>query len=195
MEGEIKMEITVDTSKIRIETKRLVLRGFRADDLSDFYDYAKVEGVGECAGWSHHKSIEESREILSKFIEDKNVFAVVDKGSGKVIGSVGIKDPDEATVSRFPDVKVKEIGYVLAKDYWGKGLMTEAAQAVVCYCFDELNLDAVSARYFVGNDRSRRVIEKCGFEYFADTEFHSASLGTDYRCMDYILRNKRKNIG
>lgn len=188
------MEITIDTSKVRIETNRLVLRGFRGEDLHDFYDYAKIEGVGECAGWSHHKSIDESREILSKFIESKNVFAIVDKSNEKVIGSVGIKDPDEVTVSRFPDVRVKEIGYVLAKDYWGKGIMTEAAKAVICYCFDELNLDAVSVGHFVGNDRSRRVIEKCGFEYFADTVFHSDSLNTDYPYKDYILWKKRKNI-
>ena len=110
------MEIKVDTGTVRIETNRLVLRGFREDDLADFYDYAKVDGVGECAGWSHHKSIEESRRILSMFIEGRNVFAIVDKKSGKVIGSVGIKDPDEVTVSRFPDVNIKEIGFVLARD-------------------------------------------------------------------------------
>ena len=188
------MEIKVDTGTVRIETNRLVLRGFREDDLADFYDYAKVDGVGECAGWSHHKSIEESRRILSMFIEDRNVFAIVDKKSGKVIGSVGIKDPDEVTVSRFPDVNIKEIGFVLAKDFWGKGLMTEAVKAVICYCFDELNLDAVSAGHFVGNDRSRRVIEKCGFEFFADTVYHSKYDGADHESKDYILWNKRKNI-
>lgn len=188
------METKVDTSKVRIETNRLILRGFREDDLADLYDYAKVEGVGECAGWSHHETIDESRKILSMFIEGKNVFAIVDKKSGRVIGSVGIKAPDEATVSHFPDAKVKEIGYVLAKDFWGKGLMPEAVKAVICYCFDELNLDAVSVGHFVGNDRSRRVIEKCGFEFFADTVCHSESLGADYPSKDYILRNKRKNI-
>lgn len=188
------MESIIDTSKVRIETNRLVLRGFRPDDLADLYDYAKVEGVGECAGWSHHKSIDESREILSMFIEGKNVFAIVCKESGKVIGSVGIKDPDEETILHFPDASVKEIGYVLAKDFWGKGLMTEAVKAVICYCFDELNLDAVSVGHFVGNDRSRRVIEKCGFEFFTDAVYHSKYLDADYPCKNYILWNKRKNI-
>lgn len=189
------MEIKVDTGTVRIETNRLVLRGFREDDLADFYDYAKVEGVGECAGWNHHKSIEESREVLRMFIEGKNVFAIVDKKSGKVIGSIGIHDPDEVTVSHFPDVKVKEIGFVLAKDFWGKGLMPEAVKAVICYCFDELNLDAVSVGHFIENDRSRRVIEKCGFEFFADTVYHSRyGGGADHESKDYILWNKRKNI-
>ena len=74
------MEIKVDTGTVRIETNRLVLRGFREDDLADFYDYAKVDGVGECAGCSHHKSIEESRRILSMFIEGRNVFAIALSG-------------------------------------------------------------------------------------------------------------------
>jgi hypothetical protein len=54
----------------KIETKRLILRAFAENDLEDFYEYASVEGVGERAGWKHHESIEESREILGRFIEN-----------------------------------------------------------------------------------------------------------------------------
>ena len=42
-----------------IETNRLLLRSFKQSDLKDFYEYASIEGVGEMAGWPHHKSIEE----------------------------------------------------------------------------------------------------------------------------------------
>ena len=49
-----------------IETNRLILRPFTMEDLSDFYEYASVEGVGEMAGWRHHGSIKESKKIFSK---------------------------------------------------------------------------------------------------------------------------------
>ena len=187
------MEIKVDTSTVRIETNRLVLRGFREDDLADFYDYAKVEGVGECAGWNHHKSIEESREVLRMFIEGKNVFAIVDKKSGKVIGSVGIKDPDEVTVSHFPDANIKEIGYVLAKDFWGKGLMPEAVNAVKDYLFGELDYDFLICGYYDFNEQSKRVQTKCGFKPYRSlvmtTQMETKEQGTLM-----LLLNSKKNI-
>ena len=62
------MNAPVDVTDIRIETERLILRAWREADLADFYEYARVEGVGEMAGWSHHQSVEESRRILDSFI-------------------------------------------------------------------------------------------------------------------------------
>ena len=60
-----------------IETERLILRAFTEDDLADFYEYASVDGVGEMAGWAHHKSIEESKEILNRFIAEDKTFAIL----------------------------------------------------------------------------------------------------------------------
>ena len=56
------------------------------------------------------------------------------------------------------------IGYVLSEDYWGKGII-EAVKAVLAYAFTELNLDLVTVHHFAYNEKSRRVIEKCGFHY------------------------------
>ena len=82
----------VDVTNIRIETERLLLRAWRETDAEDFYEYAKVDGVGQMAGWLPHKSLEESREVLNFFIRDKKTFAIVLKESGKVIGSLGLED-------------------------------------------------------------------------------------------------------
>ena len=61
------MDIRIDTSQIVIETERLILRAFTESDLTDFYTYASVPGVGEMAGWPHHQSIETSKDILRSF--------------------------------------------------------------------------------------------------------------------------------
>lgn len=66
------MDISVDVSNIILETNRLLLRSWQEGDLNDFYQYASVEGVGEMAGWKHHESIEDSRQILQSFISGKN---------------------------------------------------------------------------------------------------------------------------
>ena len=73
-------------NEMQIETERLLLRSFRKSDLEDLYEYAKVLGVGEMAGWKHHESIEESKLILNRFIENDKTFAIVLKSENKVIG-------------------------------------------------------------------------------------------------------------
>ena len=84
----------VDVTNIRLETDRLLLRAWQETDLEDFYEYAKVDGVGQMAGWLPHKDLEESRTVLGFFIRDKKTFAIVLKESGKVIGSLGLEDRD-----------------------------------------------------------------------------------------------------
>ena len=57
------------------------------------------------------------------------------------------------------------LGYVLSPDYWGRGLMTEAARRMVSCAFEELGAALLTIQHFPFNSRSKRVIEKCGFTY------------------------------
>ena len=150
---------------LQIETNRLILRPFLKSDLSDFFEYASVPGVGEMAGWPHHNSIEESNEILNRFIINDKTFAIVYKENNKVIGSLGIEKYGlEEVLSEFFEYKGREVGYVLSKDYWGKGIMPEALNAVIDYLFNVLDLDFITCGYYIYNIQSKRVQEKCGFK-------------------------------
>lgn len=183
------MNAAFDITGICIETPRLILRPWEEKDAPDLYEYACVPGVGEAAGWNHHKSLEESRQILEMFIREKKTFALELKESGKVIGSLGMEflHPDPVKIEQYG----REIGYVLSKDYWGRGLMTEAVQAVCQYCFAVLGYDYLTCGHFTQNSRSRRVIEKCGFSFFGTSSFetHYATVETSY---NYILHNPNK---
>jgi ribosomal-protein-alanine N-acetyltransferase len=181
------MDVHIDTSQIVIETERLILRSFIESDLSDFYNYASVPGVGEMAGWPHHESIETSERILKSFIDGKETFAIYHKTDKRVIGSLGLHPSWANEDERYKSLKVKEIGYVLAKDYWGHGLMPEAVRAVIDYGFETLGLDAFTCGHFVGNSQSRRVIEKCGFTFVKQSEFYSDQLQRSFEDMKYIL--------
>ena len=144
-----------------LETDRLILRPFRESDAEDLYAYARVEGVGEAAGWTHHKSLDESRAILADFIKKGDVFALELKESSRVIGSLGL----HATNNGAKYDPQRELGYSLSRDYWGRGLMSEAAARAVRYAFEDMALNTLWCAHFIGNDRSRRVIEKTGFRY------------------------------
>ena len=141
----------------RLETERLILREFRMSDLDDFYAYAKHPLIGPMAGWKPHDSIEETLGVLTSFLKKKEVWAIVDKESKTVIGSVGIH---KTSVN-----DIYSLGYVLSHDYWGKGLIVEACKELIEHVFDTYQIDTLEVRHFASNTRSKRVIEKLGFTY------------------------------
>ena len=148
---------------VELYTERLVLREWRESDSSDLYEYAKSELVGPNAGWKPHHNEEESKEIIKMFIKNNDSYAIVLKSENKVIGSIGLhhRKPDET----LNDLKQREIGYVLNPNYWGKGFIPEAVNCLLNYGFNELNLDLIWCGHFDFNNNSKRVNEKCGFNY------------------------------
>ena len=62
------MNAKVDLTDIMLETDRLIMRAWKKEDLEDFFEYAKVDGVGQIAGWNPHTSIQESETIFDMFI-------------------------------------------------------------------------------------------------------------------------------
>ena len=178
------MNKPIDITAVVLKTDRLTLRPWRESDLPDFYEYARVDGVGQMAGWKPHRDMEESRRILDMFITGKKVFAL--EYGGKVIGSLGIEEYSEKNYPELADKVGREIGYVLSKDYWGRGLMPEAVKAVISWLFEEEKLDFIICGHFDHNSRSRRVIEKCGFRYLGTVPFETR-LNTIETALDYIL--------
>ncbi len=183
------MNAAIDITNVVLTTERLTLRPWRETDLSDFYEYARVDGVGQMAGWTPHRNAEESGAVLAHFIREKLCFAL--ELNGKVIGSLGIEAYNEENYPELAHLRGREIGYVLARDHWGQGLMPEAVEAAIRYLFDEVGLDFILVGHFEWNGQSRRVIEKCGFTYLKTVEYHTR-YDTVERSMEYILRRPEK---
>ncbi|MCC8023230.1 MAG: GNAT family N-acetyltransferase [Clostridiales bacterium] len=145
---------------VRIETQRLILRDLEAGDLDDFYQYVRNPQVGPNAGWKPHESLEESGVILHDMMEKQEVWAIGHRADEKLIGTIGLhKDALRGYE------KARMLGFVLDPAYWGRGLATEAARAVLRHAFLDLHLGLVSCNHFCYNLRSKRVIEKCGFTH------------------------------
>lgn len=143
-----------------LETERLYLRMFTPDDAEDVYAYASNPNVGPPAGWAPHKSVEDSRKIIEEIFMPPEAWAIRIKGDDRVVGVIAL-EPDNIR----PDSNSRELGYNLAEEHWGKGYMTEAAKEVLRFAFEELGLDQVGICTSRVNQRSQRVIEKCGFTY------------------------------
>ena len=141
-------------------SERLILRDFAKRDVDDLYRYACDPDVGPRAGWKPHESREESLAIIQMFLRDDNVWAIEQKSDGRVVGSLGLHTDKWRNL---PDVRM--FGYVLAQDCWGRGYMREAVGRAMEHCFFALGMRLLSVSHYTFNDRSRRVIEKCGFVY------------------------------
>ncbi len=187
------MNAPIDVSDVVLKTERLTLRPWRQSDLDDFYEYASVDGVGQMAGWLPHENREKSQEILNHFIDEDKTFALTLKDSGKVIGSLGVEEYGrEEDLSEFFPYKGRSIGYVLSKDYWGRGLMPEAVTAVIDYLFKECNLDFLLCVYYDFNKQSARVQEKVGVKPYRklmmDTRYGTQEPGR----LNLMLNPKKK---
>jgi len=147
-----------------METQRLILRRWCLDDLNDYYEYAQNPNVGSMSGWKPHTSKDESLTHLKSFIGNDEVWAIVLKENGKVIGHLKIY-PDENRGKFSKRNGAKYINYALSEKFWNTGYMTEAVARAVKYAFDEMNVELLTAVHFPHNIASKRVLEKCGFEY------------------------------
>jgi len=174
------MNYPIDITGVELHTERLLLRPFMQCDLNDLYEYASVPGVGEMAGWPHHKSIDETQRILDLFIANKNTFAVI--YNGKTVGSIGIERYDEQFLPEISGLKARELGFVLSKACWGQGLMPEALRAVIAYCFDTVGLDVLVAGHYSFNTQSCRVQEKVGFKHFKQERHHYSTIWQKEDC-------------
>ena len=163
-----------DWKHITITTPRLLLRPWVESDAEALYRFASDPLVGPPAGWPPHTSAENSREIIRGVLSARETYAMVlrydtmDSVSGAVIsagtpvGSVGIMFKGCGSYPHMTNTEA-EIGYWVALPLWGRGLVPEAVRAIQERCFKVLGLDGLWCGYYEGNEKSRRVQEKCGF--------------------------------
>ena len=187
------MNANVDLTGVVLETDRLILREWNEADLADLFEYAKVDGVGQMAGWNPHTSIQESKAILEMFIQGKMTFALELKENHKVIGSLGLETLSLSLGDKYENLAGREIGYVLSKDYWGKGLMPEAVNRVIKFCFEQENYDYLMCSHSVINSQSKRVIEKSGFRFVKENTRITRN-GDEHISLYYVLDNPLKMI-
>lgn len=144
-----------------IETARLRLREFRPEDELDIHEYASDPEVVRLMIWGPNTR-ELTRAFLARTLEEQKEWprnsvglAIELKGEGRVIGSIGLRVKDERN-------RAADIGYVLARRYWGYGYMPEAAHAIVDAAFRRAGLHRVWATCDPRNRASYRVMEKIG---------------------------------
>lgn len=171
------------------ESQKLILRPWTMDDAEDFFEYARVEGVGELAGWPHHESIDQTKAVLQMFLKESTCFAIVYKENNKVIGSIDLRD-EANPLPEDKDKRNANMGCVLSKDYWGQGLMPEAAKILFDYVFENDLVDNIYAGYFDHNIQSKRLQEKLGFNKVGEIDKKTATGKVEHLIVNKISKNE-----
>ncbi len=140
-----------------------MLRPFLREDVPDVFDYASDPMVSQFTTWSSPEAPEDSRALIEALIEKARMnlpvpWAIVLKETQQLIGATGFDAWDDAHARA-------EFGYSLSRRYWGQGLATEAAKAVVEFGFRDMGLHRIEAKCMVENVASERVLQKVGLAF------------------------------
>ena len=178
--------ITYVQSQIIIETKRLLLRKWKEEDLASFYLINSSEAV--CQFLPKILTRDESDSMARRINDEmeKNgfgLYGVEEKSSAKFIGYIGLSVPN----FKAHFTPCVEIGWRLSPDHWGKGYATEGALAIKEYAFNELKLDEIVSFTVAYNIRSRRVMEKIGMIYDSRDDFLHPNLPEDHKLSKHVL--------
>lgn len=154
-----------------IETERLLLRKPRIEDAKPMFDnWANDPEVTKYMTWNAHENIEVTKMIINHWLEEEKDpktirYIITFKDSGEPIGSID--------VVHYVDGN-PEIGYCLSRNYWNKGIMTEACKALVKYLIN-IGFTKILIRADERNIGSNKVIEKCGFKFTHKKELEHCS--------------------
>ena len=148
-----------------LQTDRLILRRFvESDAEAMFQNWASSPENLTYVTWDPHSDVEVTRNSIRNWVAsytNPNYYKwaiCLKENPEHVIGDISIVEMDEIDSSC-------EIGYILGKNYWGRGMMTEALKAVLDFCFTQAGFQKVRARYASLNPASGRVMEKAGMSY------------------------------
>lgn len=163
-----------------IKTQRL---GLRLLQTSDIIYLEKLESDPEVKRYfpDGARDREKTQAMIEKFItyyyQEKGLpcFVLFDLESGEFIGRAGFGLAESGET---------EVGYVLHKEFWGKGYATEAVSVLLEYAKEHINIDYIIAYADTGNIGSTRVMEKCGMVYYKT----DIAKGTE--CRFYRIKNK-----
>ena len=145
-----------------IQTARLILRRFRMEDAQAMFDnWASDDEVTKYLSWPTHENVEISRMVLEDWInnyvkDDFYLWAI--EFEGQLVGSISV-------VYLNNDVEKAHVGYCIGKNWWHKGIMSEALKAIMGFLFDDVGVNRIEACHDPRNPNSGKVMLKCGMRF------------------------------
>ena len=148
----------------KLETERLILRKFTIDDTEKmFNNWTNDDEVTKYLTWPSHIDINVTLNVLKQWLQnyekkDYYNWAIVLKDLNEPIGSISV-------VKQSEDIRMVLIGYCIGKNWWKKGIVSEALNLLIKYFFEEVGVNRIESMYDPNNENSGKVMAKCGMKY------------------------------
>lgn len=147
-----------------LETERIILRKIGVKDAQLMYDnWASDNDVSKYVTWCTHKDVNETSELLKNWESEYTKlncyrWCIVSKENDEPIGTIDVCKSND-------NLEMAEIGYCMSKRYWNKGIMTECANRIIQFLFEEVGYKRIQATHALENPASGRVMQKIGMKY------------------------------
>ena len=145
---------------MKLVTKRLIIREFKFSDDNDLFEMCCDPLTAYNAGWSPHRTIYDTRNVVLNYKNKCETFAIVLRENNKLIGTISLYRNNIRKTTNC-----RELGFCLNKIYRNLGFMSEAVEAIIDYGFNKLKLDLIMVCHHEKNYASKAVINKFPFTY------------------------------
>ena len=149
---------------ITIETEKLILRRFTAEDAeAAFYNWMSDDKVTEFLRWPTHRNIDITKRVLNLWLKDYDrtdfyQWAIILRDTNELVGTISVVDIDEQT-------EKVHIGYCIGSKWWHKGITSEALSAIIPFFFEQVKVSRIESQHDPNNPNSGNVMKKCGMIY------------------------------
>ena len=164
-----------------METERLIIDPILASDKEAYFqNLSHDRKVLETFVCRYAETMDDLD--ITPYLSNRSMFAIRLKETKQLIGIILYFDETEGSC---------EIGYGIGSRYWHQGYGTEAVRRFLGYCFEEMGFKTVTASFFIGNEASRHVMEKCGMTYSRYSEKELTYMGVEKDLIYYTISDAR----
>lgn len=177
---------SIGTKEFVLEGDNILLRKFKLTDAeSMFKNYCNDDEVSRYLTWSPHRDIDVTNSLLKEWVDGytDNIYRWAIEHNGEVIGGIDLLDVNLIE-------KKAKLGYVLSKEFWGKGIMTRIVHRIIKFAFEEVKFKELEAIHALENLASGKVMIKNGMNYIKNIKEECEDSKKDVKAVSfYSLKN------
>lgn len=168
-----------------LETKRIILRKIETRDAPTLLKWGQDSLYHKSAGYQFLENLAAAQKSVLQYQERPYSYGIELKDSNRLIGLVELYERGLDEYNGL--LMTKDLGFLLDKEYWHQGFMTEALQLIISFAFENLNQNQIWAGTFVSNESSQKLLKKLGFRYVYTTDYSMVSSLINYQEKYYLL--------
>ncbi len=171
--------------QVMLESKRIVLRNIEMTDAPILLKWGQDSIYHKSAGYQYLEDLDAAKKSVLQYQNRSYSYGIVLKENNRLIGLVELYERGLDEYNGL--LMTKDLGFLLDKDYWHQGLMTETLKLIINYAFKDLKQNQLWAGTFVSNTNSQKLLKNLGFRYVYTTDYSAVTSLFNYQEKYYLL--------